>query len=682
MKKLGLALLCFVIFTSPVVGEAANSATGDTLLYTVMISDSDQSFNSNMRSTVDHHMGRVVDYYKSRAPSGADFNLETEYHTTSISYSGDYKSDYSHATKAMNSLGYSGPWQNSIEQLVEDKKESGYDQVGVLFIAPQTGRSYMLGAGEAEFTTVYYFNSRGAFASLLDMEDTPSVVYAHELGHIFGAEDEYVEEGNTGYGDISDNPEKPMKRLYPSFNYNNGPSPEESIMASYGTWDTLGWFDIDTPFSQWAQGMIGWRDFDLDGTLDPNDQRMPVNFPEDRKPILNAGIDLPTTVKYTEFDEVNTGSNYDDASLVDSFGFSLISPSGAQVDSKEVNASNYEVQSAELEADVSDSAKPGNWTVNFLYGQERAAWYEIEVIAPLLEISDTELDFGRVNIEDSASEEVNIQNRGKMVLRATEPEISTPENIQVFSDFAIGPLSSDSKSFTLIPSDTGPIEGQLGFQTNDPRNEEVILSLSGFAYAVRHLTATSPDSAKVGEQTPVPVGVQEVSNIPSEFDLHIERNGHGVTGSDFISSEKEAGNAHITFQKYGNYTVTVNKDDTREYVYRSDSTSISIERIVKNFQLDMDISRTEIDPGDEINIEPLSQDEPIRAELFIDGKTQGTGQDFEIQLEDPGNHTLRLEKEKVKTDREIRNYDSVERTVTVSERGIIESILYFISNLV
>lgn len=675
-------LFALLILVSPVYAEAADSATGDALLYTVMISDSDQSFNNNMRSTVDHHIDRVVDYYEERAPAEADLNLETEYHSASISYSRDYKSDYSHVSKAMDSLGYSGDsWRDSINELVEHKKSEGYDQVAVIFVAPDTGRSYMRGVGNAEFTTVYYFQSESGLASLLQMEDTPSVVYAHEIGHIFGGEDEYVEEGNTGYGDISGLPSEPMNNIYPSFNYRNGPSSEESIMASYGTWDSLGWFDLNTPFSEWAKGMIGWRDFDLDGTLDANDDRMSVQFPRDRKPILNAGIDKPIFVEYTEFDEVTAGAQYDDGSLVDSFGFSLISPDSRRIDHTTVD-SNKTVPSTDLEATVPDSEKPGNWTVNFLYGTQKAAWYEIEVVAPLVKLSTTEINLGRINIENQKTGEFNIQNQGKMQLLATNTDVSTEE--EVLSDlrsFDVNPLSSSSESITLSPSNTGPITGQISFKTNDPRNKEVSLSLSGFAYAVRHLLISSPDSTKVDEQVELPVNIQEASSSPQEYNLQIRRNGQPVTEADYVSSRKEFGKAVLSFQKYGDYNVTVNKEDTREYVYRPDSTTLSVERLIRNLQLEMNVDRTQIDPGEKIQVSSKVNGAQTEAKLLVDGETYGQGESFDIQLDQPGTHTLRLEKTDVKTDREIRKYQSVEKTVEVSERSFLDGITHFFFNL-
>jgi hypothetical protein len=680
-KKILILFFVLTAVLTPVSAEAADSATGNVLLYTVMISDSDQNFNNNMMSTVDHHMDRVVNYYKGRAPAEAELSLEPEYHTVSISYSGDYSSDYSHVTKAMNSLGYSGNWNEAIPKLVEQKKKEGYDQVAVVFVAPDTGRSYMRPSGESEFTTVYYFQSESGLASFFEMEDTPSVVYAHELGHILGGEDEYVEEGNTGYGELSDNPTTPMKSLYPSFNYQSGPSPEESVMASYNTWDSLGWFDINTPFSQWARGMIGWRDFDLDGTIDANDEQMPVQFPRDRKPILNARIDKSPYVRYTEFDSVDAESRYDDGSLVNSFGYSLISPSSTRVDYQSVD-SNRTFSSANLEADIPDSEKPGNWTVNFLYGGDKAAWYEIEVIAPLVRLSTDTVDLGRVNVEDEGTGRLTVSNEGKMQLVATNPDISTEERVtEEINGFTLSPLSSGSRSFTIRPRETGTISGEISFQTNDPRNEQVSVPFSGFAYAVRHLLASSPSSAKVDEQVPITVEFEDASKTPEGYGLEIRRNGQTVTDANYIERENEFGQTTLTIGKYGDYNVTVDKPDSREYEYRSDSTTFNIERLVKNLQLEMDLSRTQVDPGEKIQITSKLKGQRVQAELLVDGESRGTGQTFTVTLDEPGNHKLRLVKSDVKTDREIRKYQSIEKTVKVSERSFFGGITHFFSSL-
>lgn len=682
-KERAIVLLSLaILLVSPVSAEATDHAVGDTLVYTIMVSDSQKNFDQNMRDTVKHHMGRVIDYYESRAPSEADLNMEAEYHEATVSYNGDYKSDSSHVTKSLNDLGYSGSYREAIPQLRDEKSSEGYDNLAVLLVAPQEGRSYMRPSGDAEFTTVYYYSSKDALSQLLQMEDTPSVVYAHELGHIFGGEDEYQEEGNTAYGERSYFPASPTDRLYPSFNYENGPSVEESVMATYSSWDQLGWFNIDTPFSAWAKGMIGWRDFDLDGTLDPNDEKIPVRFPEERLPILNAGIDTDTQVKYTEFDEVEAESQYDDASLVGNLGFRLQSPRGETVDQETVNATSYQIQSAELESEVPDSQKPGNWTVEFLYGDYRSAWYEIEVIAPLIQLSTSEVDFGRVNVDESASGQFEVQNQGKMILELEDSEINTGEEIMVEpSDFEIGAMSSGTKSISLSPSETGSIDGQISFDTNDPRQETVSLSFTGFAYAIRHLLASSPQSAKVDEQIPVSVEIEETGEGTDGYNLEVKRGEQTVTDEDFVQVDKQFGTAQLRLAKYGNYTVSVDKPDIKEYEYEPDTAQFRINRLVKNFDLNLEVNPSSITAGESVEIVPKANGKTVSATLYVDGKKHDQGKSFSVKLEEAGKHSLGIEKNDLKTDKQIRKYNSAEAEINVKKRSGVNGILHFLFNL-
>lgn len=694
VKKLAFVIV-FVLFLALSVsakgGEASEAAVGDTLLYTVMITDTDESFNEDMISTVKHHLNRVENYYEARAPAEANLDISMEYHTATIDYSGDYRSDRSFIPQTLEELGY-GRISNyrsedhaqyeMTKKLVADQKSEDYDNVALILVAPDSGRSYMVPLGKAEYTTVYYYEWESGFAELLNLDDTPSAVYAHELGHLFGAEDEYKEEGNTPYGGISDNPVRPMQRLYPSFNYETGPSVEDSIMVTHAVWEQLGWFDINTPLSSWARGMIGWRDFDLDGTIDAQDRHIPVRFPLDRQPILNAGVDTGSRVKYTNFDDVTATAVYDDTSVVFELGFALRSPAGQYIDEAAVTPENKVAKSASLQATVPAAAKPGNWTVIFRYGSAPAADYPIEVIAPLLRIHTNKLDFGRVNVEDTASAAVDIANDGKMALDITEEKITSEESVvDTPSSFGVASQAERTYPVRLSPSDLGPITGEMVLTTNDPRQPTLLLPFMGFAYAIRNLRLTAPTTKKVDQDVSIDISYDEATGRPTDYALTVERDGRSVTEKAFVEIQKAAGEATLAFRKYGDYTVTVDKRNTTRYEYRPDTANITVERIRKPLQLAMTVDTTTIKEGDTITVSTEANGRPVEPTVLVDGKRYGHGQTVDVQLTDPGNRTITVQKDTVTTDREIREYNSDSLTVTVEERSTVGKILYWLRNL-
>lgn len=679
--KIPLLLVVGLLLLAPVTGEAADHATGDTLAYVVMLSDSEQAFTQDMVDTVKHHMDRVEEYYEGEAPDAANLDLETEYHDVAIEYTGNY-GDYSadnrdtrFIEKGVQRLGY-----RSLQGIVTEKKNAGYDNVAILFVAPDTGRSYMRG-GRTEYTTVFYFESKDTFSRLLDLDDTPSVVYAHELGHIFGADDEYQETGNTAYGELSWAPSEPMDRLYPSFNYETGPSVEESVMVDYGLWESLGWFDLSTPFSSWASGMIGWRDFDGDGTLDPFDNKIPVRFPERRAPILNASINVDTQVEYTNFDEVTATAAYDDTSLVSTLGFELRSPAGAVVDRATSVPTNFAPRSATVDADVPDDEKPGNWMMQFRYGDQLAAWYKIDVIAPLVRLTADSLDFGRVNMDATGRAALQITNDGKMPAEISDITVSSEENVRDTADrTVVDPQSALPYQVSLSPNDVGPITGSLKFDTNDPRHPSFSIPFSGFAYAIRHLQLSGPSRKKVDEPASFTVSYQE-SGTPADYSISVQRSGTTVTNRPFITVREEHGEATLSFGKYGDYTVSVDKSDSKEYEYRSDSAAISIERPVKELQLALTADQTQVKAGEAVTFTAKANGEPVSAELIVDGEPRGTGETFTIEFAEPGTHRITLQKDTERTDRVIRRYTEDSTTVQVEQQSILSSFLSWLGNL-
>lgn len=674
-----------LLWVSPV--QAANGddgATGDVLLYVIEISDSENRFNAEMQSTVKHHIGRVEMYYEERAPAGANLDISTEIVSADTGYTGDYESDYKYRELALQDLGYS-----RLPSLIEDKTSDGYENVAVFFVVPVEGRSF---AGDST-TTIYYYEFDNAVARLIDLDDTASVVYAHELGHIFGADDEYYEPGRMGrYGDINTLASDPMERLYPNFNYMKGPSPEESpktyehsIMSYYGFTDGFGWFNISTPPSVWARGMIGWRDFDLDGVLDPFDTDMSVSFPQDRQPILNAKVDQESSVRYTEFGDVVAKARYDDASLVDGFMFRLVSPRGEVVDEEVVTdgvstgvTPSSALTTGRLVASVPDAEKPGNWSVQYFFGQSLAAWIDVEVVAPLVRLPVASIDFGRVNVEDMAEGEFVVRNEGKMRLDFGEVSVETEEEVvRGPSTRSVDAKSSETQRVTISPSEVGPITGTMVFRTNDPRNPTVSVMFDGVGFAVYRLLADAPSEATVSDEVPMTVRIVETSESLSDYVVKVTRFGREVSDAGFINVDKAVGEATIVFDKYGDYAVTIDKRDTELYEYRPDTVRITIERLMRQIPLHLQVSKQSVKTQEQVVVTPRAEGEGVvTADLYVDDEFVGTDDRFVLTFDAAGNHSLRIEKSQVTTDREIRNYIEDEVVVEVQERSVPDKIIH------
>lgn len=689
VRRLSQVIFCMAILLMlsghVVAAEPATSATGDTLIYVIMVSDQDRAFTSDMKNAVASKMSTVAAYYHSEAPDDANLDITVEYAEATIAYDGNYGDfnsgdrDIGHVEKALDRLGYAGDtWREKILDLAEQKKAEGYDNVVPIFVAPDMGRSYAAYHGDAEFTTVFYLKYDGFLEKLFSLDDTPAVVYAHEIGHIFGAADEYSEEETGGsYGERGPGSE-PMQRLYPSFNYEKGPvEPEESIMVDYNNWEKLGWFDLSTPFSIWAEGMIGWRDFDMDGTLDPFDDEVRVEFPGDRKPILNAAVNTDRQIRYDRFDEVTATAKYDHTELLNSLGFSLKSPTNRRVDTATHDPVDRQLIGALLDADVPDADKPGNWTVEYLYGADPAAWYTIEVIAPLLELPTDTIDFGRVRVGEEATVHIDILNKGKMrLVMGPDKDASTGELVR-YPLISVSERSNETIRFSTRPDERGDITGSVVYETNDPRTPETTFNLAGVAYIIRQLAVTGPDTTTVDDDVSFNVAFEDATDVPASYDVSVKRNGEDARQD--VDIIERTGEIAAAFSRYGDYTVTVNKENTTEIEYIKDTASIVVERIQRSVPLELDTDRATVKTHEPIHVTATAEGAPVEAELRVNGEHHDTGTTFTVTFAEPDTHELELVKPTVTTDRERITYEPDSTTITVEERTLVERIQYWLT---
>ena len=169
----------------------------------------------------------------------------------------------------MDDLGYNtyASYFNNVTEYVDDLRTANDFDWGFVIFAVDASSD-----GNHEFTNDYfaYAYSGGPFTVITlpsdnyDNKELEAVV-AHEMGHIFGAADQYSGADDCDHDDD-------CSKTYGWLNVENQ-NCERSACSSdvaclmRGQWAPYG----DKKLSSWAKGQVGWRDSDGDGILDPID---------------------------------------------------------------------------------------------------------------------------------------------------------------------------------------------------------------------------------------------------------------------------------------------------------------------------------------------------------------------------------------------------------------------------
>lgn len=203
-----------------------------------------------------NELHKMVDLIKSVAPSRANLSFQIGYYQTSLDTSStDVDTWMDNASKKM---GFSDT--NDMANYAQNRGNT--NNVVLIFSPYKSGRSYANAAKGA--ATIYYYEA--GCDVYCTKESYPT--YAHELFHLFGAEDEYyLSSDNSGCGQTGNNCSSLCR-----WGYYNG-NCEKCNSASV---DCIMKNSHITPVTvcPYTRGQIGWGDHDNDGILDPLDDDM------------------------------------------------------------------------------------------------------------------------------------------------------------------------------------------------------------------------------------------------------------------------------------------------------------------------------------------------------------------------------------------------------------------------
>jgi hypothetical protein len=276
--------------------ESANTSgdlSGSTLVLVVLLkvpgsTDWDNSFPWYHISTACGRAGDGMKFYKGKAPSQADVSYEVRYYKTTISTSpaSHDSCDMQWMEDAFTNLGY-GDWDadgtilDDAARYVRDLYDK--DNCLILFVPKEGGRSYACRGGR--------WTHAGPHATVFFYSTWPIQkgweVYAHEMGHLFGACDEYYQSSdNTGCDyDDPDNIEgegcdDPCKLTHTPFrpwalngNCDKCTDAVDCIMNNN-----------DDAICTYTRAQFGWHDHDGDGIIDAVD-----DDPANEGPACNNG---------------------------------------------------------------------------------------------------------------------------------------------------------------------------------------------------------------------------------------------------------------------------------------------------------------------------------------------------------------------------------------------------------
>lgn len=272
--------------------HTSRTLTGSTLVVLVLVNVPGEAawndvFPSYRISWANYRADLGMKLFQDEAPGGAGISREVRYYVSSVSVrpSANRECFTAWMTEALAEHGF-GDWDGS-GNLVDDasrylREYYGRDNCLVVFVPKEQGRSYACRWDQTSVGVVFF-----------DMDfifDTDWQTYAHEMGHMFGACDEYYQSSDDTGCDFDDpwnqsgeGCDDPCKLTFPTFqswaqNSNCekcNPDAADCLMATPDLWHWL--FGPDLCGATRTQ--FGWRDHDGDGILDGRDANPAVAGP-------------------------------------------------------------------------------------------------------------------------------------------------------------------------------------------------------------------------------------------------------------------------------------------------------------------------------------------------------------------------------------------------------------------
>jgi hypothetical protein len=88
--------------------------------------------------------------------------------------------------------------------------------------------------------------------------------------------------------------------------------------------------------------------------------------------------------------------------------------------------------------------------------------------APELQLSETELDFGEIELGETYSESLGVGNQGEADLVLSDISVTEPFAARYDDGLTVAGNASAMLFVDLVPTGPGPIQGTLSFTWNDP----------------------------------------------------------------------------------------------------------------------------------------------------------------------------------------------------------------------
>jgi parallel beta-helix repeat protein len=325
--------------------ESANTAedlSGSVLvLVTLVKGPDDDSWDNDWpwyhRSEAIDRATKGIKFLKGKAPSQANVSYEVRYYSTTTH---EHPTNHRHCGEAWMDtafarLGYDD-W-DSDGQILDDvaiyiRDLFNKDNCVIIFVPREEGRSYACrggyyNAGGPNCTTFYYDPSSWVWR-------TDYTVYAHEMGHLFGACDEYYQESDDSGCNIDDGDDlsgeacdDPCKLVNPDFKFPgyclNRNCEKPGLSGCDDMVDCLMKYGDETICTH-TREQFGWHDYDNDDIIDAIDgdpehwgPECNNGIPEVTPPVSSVTsldirqISSPFTVSWSGTDACDGVANYD-----------------------------------------------------------------------------------------------------------------------------------------------------------------------------------------------------------------------------------------------------------------------------------------------------------------------------------------------------------------------------------
>lgn len=165
----------------------------------------------------------------------------------------------------------------------------------------------------------------------------------------------------------------------------------------------------------------------------------------------------------------------------------------------------------------------------------------LKVLGPLLQISASSINFGRVALGSTAQRSLSIQNNGTTDLLLTGTNAIQPFGIQQSFPITIAANSSQNLTITLDTSNKYNNTVSLVFQNNDPDalRRQTSVNLAAEVYAVNEIKVGS-GNGEINTEIEIPVVIENMEPFNGfQFDIQLPTNVSYVANSLVTTNRKE-----------------------------------------------------------------------------------------------------------------------------------------------